>query len=128
MTMVKGVITKGKYTRNHANTLRELGYQVTDGSVIEVNGTYIMRSTDMVDLSENIDQLKEMVRKQELLSYHTPIKFPDGRVLSGVKACSALENLGRGLSALVVKPVQTDIARHGSDNRVGPSAIELLKG
>jgi len=98
MSDITGRIKVGKNTQGHAESLRQLGYEVEveeDDGFVVVQGSGLVEE---VDLSEGMEPLKEMIGNQQLATYKTKFTFADGKTLFGVPACTRLGQL----SCLVV--------------------------
>lgn len=111
-------ITKGRHTARHGETLRKLGFSVTEtpeAFIIEATGLILPDGgEEALDLStpENAKTvLKVCVEEKKLLSYKTKMVFEDTQKLGagplwGLPAISRLEKLAPGASALMAKPVK----------------------
>lgn len=97
---MKGLITLGRNTSGHQAILTARGYetQVVDGVLqVECSGFH----TDPFVL--NKENLTALVAAKQLLTYRTPIKVGD-KFLTSILACTQMEKLFAGSSALVARP------------------------
>lgn len=101
MDTIVRYIKSGKRTAKHLEILRSKGYEVEEneeGLVIQasevVEGTVDLSSPEAAQ-----KVLGDTIAASAVFSYQTKFKFPDGKVLYGVMACT---RLGKA-SALVTK-------------------------
>lgn len=100
-----GTIVIGKNTVCHPGRLQDLGYDVEVASspddrlrvTVKVRGF-----VDTVDMSSSGDEaMLDLVSRRMAMTYRTRVRFPDGKVLTGVPACT---RLGSRWSCLVMSP------------------------
>ncbi len=121
---MKGFIKVGRHTRSHGNNLKSLGYEVKITELfVEVEVSKVLTSTDLIDLQSNPDRLKEVVKAKEGISYATPIRFKNGQIHTGIRACQGLESISKGLSCLVMTASDKS---SGSDSDNSQSLKALL--
>lgn len=107
-----GYIKVNRHTKNHGEFLRERDYNVSIETIGPEGGKYIVvecegfvESLDLdCDNTEKSARLKAVVNAKKLLTYNTTITFEGGKKEKGIKACSMLEQIKDGLSALVANP------------------------
>lgn len=109
VAMVRGTIKVNSKTAGHEAWLKERGYAVTaaDGA-LSVSGTCFLETLDLSGPDEGVAVLKEVVRKNQLLTYST-------RVLTnkGVRFGFPLLGVLGKASALVVSPASGSKASSG---------------
>lgn len=117
---MKGFIKMGKHTRGHGATLKSLGYEIRETELfVEIEVSKILTATDLVDLTQNLDALTAIVKAKQGISYATPVRFKGGAIQTGIRACQGLEAVKRGLSCLVMTPVDRSPAVAESPTETG---------
>ena len=91
------VIKLGTATQGHEQTLKALGYTVTnhDGEYLTIDA----QAYPAQEFTWTKENVQELVSNHQLLTYRTKITFEDGKVLSSILACGRMG----ALSALMAK-------------------------
>lgn len=105
-----GKITKNKWTKNHPDSLRELGYKVDEDSdprafLITCEGFV----EGKLDLSKNALQvIKQIIKDKKLITYSCRVTVPDrDKAIFRTDVCKWLDkNIRQGASCLVVSKAE----------------------
>lgn len=119
-----GTIVIGKHTAFHPGRLQDLGYDV---EAVSAQGertkilVKVLGFVDEVDISSGDAALLELVTKRMAMTYKTKVKFEDGKILSGLPACS---KLGPRWSCLMMMPPPPPLAGR---TEVQPPMTDIFK-
>lgn len=116
---MKAMINKGKPTAGHGERLRTLGYEVSeeaDRFVVEVTELLTGTVTIPADAGEFY---KAMIAEKKAFAYSAKVIFPNGEDHTSIFLCGQLEKFQKGLSCIVMRPVEASSRRAGSSRQAG---------
>ena len=112
-----------KATKNHAETLTKLGYEVKeDGDHVAISCSGFVTTEQDLSTPEKAQAcLKEVITKKQLFTYSTRFRMPSGKTVYGTMGCGQLGKI----SALICKEAKAAPAKKAA---VSAAMSSLLDG